>query len=118
MPKNIEMSVLGSDGTYDVLYPKNISDIVLSSEYLKGVFNLSDNSDIDDAFDYINRKIILLQYNKAGINVTLKSAGGSPLEGIPINGITANYDGTGSCVTDSDGKCFGYCDAGNKEISV
>ena len=118
MPKNIEMSVLGSDGTYDVLYPKNISDIVLSSEYLKGVFNLSDSSDIDDAFDYINRKIILLQYNKAGINVTLKSAGGSPLEGIPINGITANYDGTGSCVTDSDGKCFGYCDAGSVTVST
>lgn len=117
MPKNIEMSVLGSDGTYDVLYPKNISDIVLSSEYLKGVFNLSDNSDIDDAFDYINRKIILLQYNKAGINVTLKTAGGSPLEGIPINGITANYDGTGSCVTDSEGKCFGYCDAGSVTVS-
>lgn len=118
MPKNIEMSVLGSDGTYDVLYPKNISDIVLSSEYLKGVFNLSDNSDIDDAFDYINRKIILLQYNKAGINVTLKSVGGSPLEGIPINGITANYDGTGSCVTDSEGKCFGYCDAGSVTVST
>ena len=118
MPKNIEMSVLGSDGTYDVLYPKNISDIVLSSEYLKGVFNLSDNSDIDDAFNYINRKIILLQYDKAGINVTLKSAGGNPLEGIPINGITANYNGTGSCVTDSNGKCFGYCGAGSVTVST
>ena len=73
MPKNIEMSVMGSSGSYQVLYPKSVSDIILSSNYLNGVFNLSANSDIDDAFDYINRKIILLQYNKAGINVTLKS---------------------------------------------
>ena len=118
MPKNIEMSVMGSSGSYEVLYPKSVSDIILSSNYLNGMFNLSANSDIDDAFDYINRKIILLQYDKAGINVTLKSAGGSPLEGIPINGITANYDGTGSCVTDGDGKCFGYCNAGNVTLST
>ena len=116
MPKNIEMNIL-DNGNYDVLYPASKSEIIYNSEHLKNLWNLSDGSDIDDAFDYIERKLILLQYNKAGINVTLKTSGGNPLEGIPINGITANYDGTGSCVTNSEGKCFGYCDAGSVTIS-
>ena len=59
-----------------------------------------------------------MQYNKAGINVTLKSAGGSPFSGVTINGITKNYDGTGTCVTDSEGKCFGYCDTGQVIVST
>ena len=116
MPKNIEMNIL-DNGNYDVLYPASKSEIIYNSEHLKDLWNLSDGSDIDDAFDYIEKKLILLQYNKAGINVTLKTIGGNPLEGIPIKGITANYDGTGSCVTDSSGQCFGYCDAGSVTVS-
>ena len=102
---------------YEVVYPKNISNIVLASDHLQGDFSLADNSVIDDAFDYINRKLILIQYNKAGINVTVKSAGGSPLEGVPIPNITLNYDGTGEVVTDSNGTAFGYCDAGTINIA-
>ena len=102
---------------YEIIYPQNISNIVLVSDHLQGDFSLADNSVIDDAFNYINRKLILIQYNKAGINVTVKSAGGSPLEGVPIPNITLNYDGTGEVVTDSNGTAFGYCDAGSINIA-
>ena len=114
--KNIEMNVMNESGGYDVLYPKNISDITLNSEYLKDLFNLSENSNVDDAFDYVSRKIILLQYNKAGVSVILKSQAGTPIPNIPILGITANYDGSGECITDENGTCFGYCDAGSVNI--
>ena len=114
--KNIEMNVMNESGGYDVLYPKNISDITLNSEHLKDLFNLNENSNVDDAFDYVSKKIILLQYHKAGVNVTLKSQAGTPIPNIPILGITANYDGSGNCVTDENGSCFGYCDVGNVNI--
>ena len=117
MAKNIEMQILNSDSSYEVLYPQTVSDITLNSEYLKNLWNLGESSTVDDAFDYVQRQLLLIQYKKAGVNVTLLSAGGSPLEGIKINGITASYDGTGECRTDSQGKCFGYCDAGNVTVS-
>ena len=37
---------------------------------------------------------------------------------IKEHGINANIDGTGTCVTDSQGKCFGYCNAGSVTIAV
>lgn len=116
MPKNIEMNVLNESGSYDVLHPETQSDITLNSTFLKNLWNLEDNSSVDDAFNYVDRQLILIQYNKAGVNVTLTSAGGAPLEGFKINGITVNYDGTGDCYTDSQGKCFGYCDAGSVTV--
>lgn len=116
MARNIEMNYKDSSA-YEVLYPKNISDIVLASQELQNSFELGQDSYVDDALLYLQRKMILIQYNKAGINVTVKSAGGSPLEGVPIPNITANYDGTGEVVTDSQGKAFGYCDAGSISIA-
>ena len=116
MSKNIEMNYKTESG-YEVVYPKSISDICLSSEELKTLFSLNDESVVDDAFEYVSRQLILMKHNKAGINVTVKSAGGSPLEGVPIPNITANYDGTGEVVTGSDGTAFGYCDAGSVNIA-
>ena len=116
MSKNIEMNYKTESG-YEVTYPKSISDICLSSDELKTLFSLNDESVVDDAFEYVNRQLILMKYNKAGINVAVKSAGGSPLEGVPIPNITANYDGTGEVVTGSDGTAFGYCDAGSVNIT-
>lgn len=106
-----------TESGYEVVYPKTVSDICLSSEELKTLFSLNDESVVDDAFEYVSRQLILMKYNKAGINVTVKSAGGSPLEGVPIPNITANYDGTGTVETDSQGKAFGYCDAGSVNIA-
>ena len=116
MAKNIEMNYLDSGG-YEVLYPKNVSDISLASPELQTMLSLSEGDSVDDAFDYINRQIILSQYDKAGINIVLKTTNGNPLSDIPIKGITLNYDGTGSVSTDSQGKAFGYCEAGNVTIS-
>lgn len=116
MPINIEMNYK-EDGGYEVVYPKSISDLILSSSALQREFSLSTNSVIDDAFQYINRQLNLIAHNKAGVNVYVRSVGGSPLEGVPIPNITANYDGTGSVNTDSEGRAFGYCDAGSVNIA-
>lgn len=106
-----------TESGYEVVYPKSVSDICLSSEELKTLFSLNDESVVDDAFEYVSRQLILMKHNKAGINVTVKSAGGSPLEGVPIPNITVNYDGTGEVVTGSDGTAFGYCDSGSVNIA-
>ena len=111
------MNYKGESGSYEILHPKNVSDISLASQELQELFDLSNENTVDDAFEYVSRQLILMKYNKAGINVTVKSAGGSPLEGVPIPNITTNYDGTGEVVTDSQGKAFGYCDAGSISIA-
>ena len=118
MGKIIEMNYKGEDGSYVVLWPRVYSNVVLNSQDLLSEFELEDGSNIDDVLQQINRNILLLQYNKAGVNVTVATNSGSPLSGLTINGITLNVDGTGSCITDEQGKCFGYCDAGQKNISV
>ena len=119
LAKNIEMNVQGSDGSYEVLYPQSVSDIILNSDFLLNLWNLSNGSDIDEAFDYLDKKLILMQYGKAGVNITCTSPGGNPMQGIKINNISPNYDGIGDnfCITDEQGKCFGYCNAGNVSLS-
>ena len=111
------MNYKGESGSYEILHPKNVSNISLASQELQELFDLSNENTVDDAFEYVSRQLILMKYNKAGINVTVKSTGGSPLEGVPIPNITANYDGTGTVETDSQGKAFGYCDAGSVNIA-
>ena len=118
MGKIIEMNYKGEDGSYVVLWPRVYSNVVLNSQDLLSEFQLDDGSNIDDVLLQIKRKQDLIQYNKAGVNVTVQTVGGTPYEGLTISGIAANVDGTGSCVTNSQGKCFGYCNAGSVNIGV
>ena len=118
MGKIIEMNYKGEDGSYVVLWPRVYSNVVLNSQDLLSEFQLDDGSNIDDVLLWIKRKQDLIQYNKAGVNVTVQTAGGTPWSGLTITGINANIDGTGACITDEQGKCFGYCNAGSVTIAV
>ena len=118
LAKNIEMNVQSNDGSYEVLYPQSVSDIILNSEALREMWGLVESTTLDDAFKYLQRQLILMQYNKAGVNVILKTSSGTPISDITISGITANYDNTGTCVTNNNGEVFGYCDAGNVTVGV
>lgn len=112
MPKNIEMSVLNSEGSYDVLYPITIAENVLNlgsfvsendlilSSTTKELLEISQDSTPDDAFAKL-----ALGTGKWGYKVTLKTPKGSPISGVTIKGITPINGGT--CVTDEDGYTFG-----------
>ena len=105
MPKNIEMSVLNSEGSYDVLYPITIAENVLNlgsfvsendlilSSTTKELLEISQDSTPDDAFAKL-----ALGTGKWGYKVTLKTPKGNPISGVTIKGI--NLINGGSCVTD------------------
>ena len=51
MAKNIEMNHLNSDGSYEVLYPKTMANITYPSSNTLSLLGLSENSNVDDAFN-------------------------------------------------------------------
>ena len=117
MAKNIEMNYLDSGG-YEVLYPKNVSDISLASPELQTMLSLSEGDSVDDAFDRINNLIQLNAYGKAIVDIIVQTTSGNPIEGIPITGLSANIDGTGNLTTNSQGKASGYVSEGQTTIST
>ena len=117
MARNIEMNYKG-ESAYETIYPQNISPVVLLSERLQEDYGYNNTNTVDDVLHQIKQQLLLIQYNKAGVNLYLKSPSGAPIPDIPISGISLNYDGTGQCITDEQGYCFGYCDAGNRSFSV
>ena len=117
MAKNIEMNYLDSGG-YEVLYPKNVSDISLASSELQTMLSLSEGDSIDQAFNRINNLIQLNAYGKAIVDIIVQTTSGNPIEGIPITGLSANIDGTGNLTTNSQGKASGYVSEGQITITT
>ena len=101
MAKNIEMNYLDSGG-YEVLYPKNISDISLASSELQTMLSLSEGDSIDDAFSSINDIIKAIQLGVAIVNLNVTLTDGTPVPFCEVTGITSK-DGS-SLVTNSEGK--------------
>lgn len=117
MAKNIEMNYLDSGG-YEVLYPKNVSNISLASSELQTMLSLSEGDSVDQAFNRINNLIQLNAYGKAIVDIIVQTTSGNPIEGIPITGLSANIDGTGNLTTNSQGKASGYVSEGQITITT
>ena len=100
MPKNIEMSVLNSEGSYDVLYPATMSNITYLTDAVSTLFDLAEGSSLDEALIRL-----LVGTDGYGYIITLKYPDGTPASGLTLNGITS-IDG-GNPVTDSNGWAFG-----------
>ena len=123
MAKNIEMSVLGSDGSYEVLYPYTIPSQVedLLNNDTKVYIGLSEDSTPDDAF----RSLYLLNVlqGKIALTLTVKdSATGTPMEGIQI-ACSSYCDAKGNPIagpieTNSEGKIDVFCSVSNPTLSI
>lgn len=55
MAKNIEMNHLSADGSYEALYPKTMANITYPSSNILSLLGLSENSNVDDAFNVLSR---------------------------------------------------------------
>lgn len=123
MAKNIEMSVLGSDGSYEVLYPYTIPSQVedLLNNDTKVYIGLNEDSTPDDAF----RSLYLLNVlqGKIALTLTVKdSATGTPIEGVQI-ACSSYCDAKGNPIagpieTNSEGKIDVFCSVSNPTLSI
>ena len=100
MPKNIEMSVLNSEGSYDVLYPATMSNITYLTDAVSTLFDLAEGSSLDEALIRL-----LVGTDGYGYIITLKYPDGTPASGLTLSGITG-IDGSFP-ITDSNGWAFG-----------
>ena len=84
MPKNIEMSVLGSDGSYEVLYPYTIPSQVkdLLNNDTKVYIGLNEDSTPDDAFRQLFLANVL--QNKSSLRIILQNQDGIRMGGVAI----------------------------------
>ena len=114
MPKNIEMSVLNSEGSYDVLYPATKSEITILSEKIIEQFGLEDGAVIDNALNLLFRLVAGSSTQFAvGVNVSLN---GEPLVGYVVNGLEPIIGD--SVVTDDSGYAFGYAPQEKVTLSI
>ena len=122
MPKNIEMSVLGSDGSYEVLYPYTIPSQVenLLNDDTKTLMGLDSSATPDDAFKELYFLNVLA--DKCAFQLTVTSPAGTPLEGIQIAStsfIDANGNPVaGPLVTDANGRINTYFKSGKVTLSI
>ena len=111
MPKNIEMSVLNSEGSYDVLYPATMSEIVNISNSICDIFEVNNGSTLDDIL-----LILGLGAGKYGYRITLLNPDDTPAVGYTINGLTDRLGRT--LITDEYGQCLGVSDSTSVSINV
>ena len=111
MPKNIEMSVLNSEGSYDVLYPATMSEIVNISNSICDFFEVNNDSTLDDIL-----LILGLGAGKYGYRITLLNPDDTPAVGYTINGLTDRLDRT--LITDEYGQCLGVSNSTSVSVNV
>ena len=121
MPKNIEMQVLESDGSYEILYPQTISEMVIGllSDETKELMGLTSENTPDDAFRELYLSIVL--DGRALINFTVTGNDGTPCKQVQL--ASANFcDGNGNKIpivtTNNEGKISVFVDAISVSVSV
>lgn len=123
MPKNIEMSVLNSEGSYDVLYPMTIAENVLNlgsfvsendlilSSTTKDLLGISQDSTPDDAFAKL-----ALGTGKFGYRFHITTPLGNPVIGAKISNIQTIMGE--EVITDKSGIGFGVSESTNFSTTV
>lgn len=100
MPKNIEMSVLNSEGSYDVLYPASQTDIIHLSSIIQEYFDYPSSENLDTILLQL-----LMGEGKKGYKITLLYPDNKPASNLIVDGLQS-LKGE-EVKTDNNGFCFG-----------
>lgn len=77
---------------------------------------ITPKSSTDAALQNLSMVMSMIKLNKGGINLTVQTSGGNPVQGVRVSGI---LDGNGNEVqTDSNGKLTGYMNEGSVTLSI
>ena len=121
MAKNIEMQVLGSNGSYEILYPVTDQSLVINllNEDTKTFLGLESTATADDAFRYIYTSVNL--QGKALIHLTVQTSGGNPLSNIVVTSeqfCDIKGNPIDSYTTGSDGKVDVFVDESTGNLTI
>ena len=83
----------------------------------KELYKLPPDATPSDVFVAIKNQLGLIMNNNASVTVTLKTPGGTPLEGIPIMGLLSS-SGSPGVVTNKSGVATGIVSSGSVKLSV
>lgn len=74
------------------------------------------DSNVDETFSSLGMIINMIKLNKGGLNLTVLTASGNPVEGVLVTGVT-DANG-GACYTDTNGKLSGYMSEGSVTLAI
>ena len=110
MAKNIEMNIKEQDSTYEALYPKNISNLVLLSDAMNEFYGY-ENGTLEDVLLQL-----LLGVGTYGYQIKVVYPDGSPVVGSTVSGITAIRGR--DLVTDENGVVLGTSESQSVTIGA
>ena len=121
MAKNIEMSVLGSDGSYEVLYPYTIPSQVedLLNNDTKVYIGLNENSTPDDAFRQLFLANVL--QNKSSLRIILQNQDGIRMGGVALTSeqfCDSKGNKTPSMITNDEGIIDTFTDGETTTVNI
>lgn len=114
MARNIEMNYKEADN-YEVLYPNTSTGQVLTTPTVESIFNLPEDSNLDNVLSVINTNFQPLMSNLAV--VTVKLWNGDPVVGIELEGGIKDNNGN-TPITDSSGRCVVSTNTDNFTFSI